>query len=100
TTVISHGSRIIAPVIPVLLCAPKFLDRSMTLGQVMQAASPVTIVQSPLGWLGDNYPPLADWNACARRIASLMVSIDALERAETGDDIGRITRGETTGNAR
>ena len=99
TTVISHGSRIIAPVIPVLLCAPKFLDRSMTLGQVMQAASAFTIVQSAFGWLVDNYPRLADWNACARRIASLMVSIDALERAETGDDIGRITRGETAGNA-
>jgi vitamin B12/bleomycin/antimicrobial peptide transport system ATP-binding/permease protein len=99
TTVVSHGSRIIAPVIPVLLCAPKFLDRSMTLGQVMQAASAFTIVQSAFGWLVDNYPRLADWNACARRIASLMVSIDALERAETGDDIGRITRGETAGNA-
>jgi len=96
TTVVSHGSRIIAPVIPVLLCAPKFLDGSMTLGQVMQAASAFTIVQSAFGWLVDNYPRLADWNACARRIASLMVSIDALERAETGDDIGRITRGETT----
>jgi vitamin B12/bleomycin/antimicrobial peptide transport system ATP-binding/permease protein len=99
TTVVSHGSRIIAPVIPVLLCAPKFLDGSMTLGQVMQAASAFTIVQSAFGWLVDNYPRLADWNACARRIASLMVSIDALERAETGDDIGRITRGEITGDA-
>ncbi|MFZ1209561.1 MAG: ABC transporter ATP-binding protein/permease, partial [Pseudolabrys sp.] len=99
TTVVSHGSRIIAPVVPVLLCAPKFLDGSMTLGQVMQAASAFTIVQSAFGWLVDNYPRLADWNACARRIASLMVSIDALERAETGDDIGRITRGETTGDA-
>jgi len=62
---------------------------------VMQAASAFTIVQSAFGWLVDNYPRLADWNACARRIASLMVSIDALERAETGDDIGRIVRGET-----
>jgi putative ATP-binding cassette transporter len=95
TTIVSQGSNIIAPVLPVLLCAPKFLDGSMTLGQVMQAASAFTIVQSAFGWLVDNYPRLADWNACARRIASLMVSIDALERAETGDDIDRITRGET-----
>ena len=95
TTIVSQGSSIIAPVLPVLLCAPKFLDGSMTLGQVMQAASAFSIVQSAFGWLVDNYPRLADWNACARRIASLMMSIDALERAETGDDIGRITRGET-----
>ena len=95
TTIVSQGSNIIAPVLPVLLCAPKFLDGSMTLGQVMQAASAFTIVQSAFGWLVDNYPRLADWNACARRIASLMMSIDSLERAESGDDIGRIVRGET-----
>lgn len=99
TTLVSQGSSLIAPVFPVLLCAPKFLDGSMTLGQVMQAASAFTIVQSAFGWLVDNYPRLADWNACARRIASLMMSIDSLERAESGDDVGRITRGETAGDA-
>jgi len=86
-------------VVPILLCAPKFLDGSMTLGQVMQAASAFTIVQSAFGWLVDNYPRLADWNACARRIASLMMSLDGLERAERGDGIGRIQRGETEGDA-
>jgi putative ATP-binding cassette transporter len=90
---------LIAPVVPVLLCAPKFLDGSMSLGQVMQAASAFTIVQGAFGWLVDNYPRLADWNACARRIASLMMSLDALERAELGDGIGRIKHGETEGTA-
>ncbi|CCE02995.1 putative ABC transporter (fused ATP-binding and permease components) [Bradyrhizobium sp. STM 3809] len=99
TTLVSQGSSLIAPVVPLLLCAPKFLDGSMTLGQVMQAASAFTIVQTAFGWLVDNYPRLADWNACARRIASLMMSLDALERAERGDGIGRIKRGETTGEA-
>nr|WP_041755970.1 ABC transporter ATP-binding protein/permease [Bradyrhizobium sp. ORS 278] len=99
TTLVSQGSSLIAPVVPLLLCAPKFLDGSMTLGQVMQAASAFTIVQTAFGWLVDNYPRLADWNACARRIASLMMSLDALERAERGDGVGRIKRGETTGEA-
>jgi putative ATP-binding cassette transporter len=99
TTLVSQGSSLIAPVVPLLLCAPKFLDGSMTLGQVMQAASAFTIVQSAFGWLVDNYPRLADWNACARRIASLMMSLDGLERAERGDGIGRIKRGETEGSA-
>src|SRR5258706_15436102 len=97
TTLVSQGSSLIAPVVPVLLCAPKFLDGSMTLGQVMQAASAFTIVQTAFGWLVDNYPRLADWNACARRIASLMMSLDGLERAERGDGVGRIDRGETNG---
>ena len=35
TTLVSQGSNLIAPVVPLLLCAPKFLDGSMTLGQVM-----------------------------------------------------------------
>jgi putative ATP-binding cassette transporter len=34
TTLVSQGSSLIAPVVPLLLCAPKFLDGSMTLGQV------------------------------------------------------------------
>jgi putative ATP-binding cassette transporter len=99
TTVVSQGSGLIAPVIPILLCAPKFLDGTMTLGEVMQAASAFTIVQAAFGWLVDNYPRLAEWNAGARRIASLMMSLDGLERAETGDGRNRIRRGESTGTA-
>ncbi|WP_431321503.1 ABC transporter ATP-binding protein/permease [Rhizobium sp. YTU87027] len=98
TTLVSQGSSLFAPVVPVLLCAPKFLEGSMTLGQVMQAASAFAIVQSAFGWLVDNYPRLADWNACARRIASLMMSLDGLERAEQSNALGRIKRGETEGD--
>lgn len=97
TTLVSHSSMLVAPVVPVLLCAPKFLDGSMTLGQVMQAASAFTIVQGAFGWLVDNYPRLADWNACARRVASLMMSLDGLEQAEQSDKVGRVQRGETSG---
>ncbi|MER9180524.1 ABC transporter ATP-binding protein/permease [Mesorhizobium sp. M0184] len=99
TALVSQGSSLFAPVVPVLLCAPKFLEGSMTLGQVMQAASAFAIVQGAFGWLVDNYPRLADWNACARRIASLMMSLDGLERAEQSNTLGRIKRGETGGNA-
>jgi len=99
TTLVSQGSSLFAPVVPVLLCAPKFLDGSMSLGQVMQAASAFALVQGAFGWLVDNYPRLADWNASARRIASLMMSLDGLERAEKNDELGRIQRGETKGGA-
>src|SRR5258708_40310694 len=69
----------------------------MSLGQLMLSAPAFSIVQTAFGWLVDNYPRLADWNACARRIASLMMSLDGLERAERGDGFGRIQRGETEG---
>ncbi|MFD2054024.1 ABC transporter ATP-binding protein/permease [Mesorhizobium calcicola] len=99
TALVSQGSSLFAPVVPILLCAPKFLEGDMTLGQVMQAASAFGIVQGAFGWLVDNYPRLADWNACARRIASLMMSLDGLERAEQSDTFGRINRGETADGA-
>ncbi|ODT15083.1 MAG: ABC transporter ATP-binding protein [Mesorhizobium sp. SCN 65-12] len=98
TALVSQGSSLFAPVVPVLLCAPKFLDGSMSLGQVMQAASAFAIVQGAFGWLVDNYPRLADWNASARRVASLMMSLDGLERAESSDELGRIQRGRTEGD--
>jgi vitamin B12/bleomycin/antimicrobial peptide transport system ATP-binding/permease protein len=96
TTIVSQTSSYIAPVLPIILCAPKFLAGTMTLGEVMQAASAFTIVQAAFNWLVDNYPRLADWTASARRVSSFMVSLDALERAESGDGVGRIERGEMT----
>jgi putative ATP-binding cassette transporter len=82
TTIVSQTSGYIAPILPIILCAPKFLDDAMTLGEVMQAASAFAIVQSALNWLVDNYPRLADWAASARRVASLQVSLTMLEQTE------------------
>ena len=93
TTMVSQTSGFIAPVLPVILCAPKFLDGTMSLGEVMQAASAFTIVQSAFNWLVDNYPKLADWTSSALRAASLMASLDGLEAAETSE-IGRIERSD------
>ena len=90
TTVVSQTSGYIAPVLPVILCAPKFLAGSMFLGEVMQAASAFTIVQGAFNWLVDNYPKMPDWTASACRAASLMVALDALEEAETSAGVGRI----------
>jgi vitamin B12/bleomycin/antimicrobial peptide transport system ATP-binding/permease protein len=68
------------------------VDGTMTLGQVMQAASAFMIVQVSFSWLVENYPRLADWTASACRLASLLVSLDRLERAEREDTSGRIIR--------
>jgi vitamin B12/bleomycin/antimicrobial peptide transport system ATP-binding/permease protein len=91
TTIVSQTSGYIAPILPIILCAPKFLDNAMTLGEVMQAASAFATVQSALNWLVDNYASLAEWAASARRVASLELALDALERAEIRS--GRIARG-------
>ena len=93
TTTVAQTSFLVAPVIPVILSAPKFLDGSMSLGQVMQAASAFVTVQTAFNWLVDNYPRFADWSASARRVSSLLVSLDGLERAEQSEGLGRIKHG-------
>jgi len=90
TTIVAQSSFLLAPVIPVILSAPKYLAGTMTLGQVIQAASAFVTVQTAFNWIVDNYPRLADWTASARRASSLMVALDGLERAETSETARRI----------
>jgi len=92
TTTVSQSSNGLAPIIPILLCAPKYVAGTMTLGEVMQAVSAFMIVQVAFSWLVENYPRLADWTASASRLASLLVSLDRLERAEREGATGRILR--------
>jgi putative ATP-binding cassette transporter len=96
--IVSQTSNYVAFTLPIILCAPKFLDGSMSLGEVMQSASAFTTVQYAFNWFVEHYPRLVEWIASARRVASLMVSLDSLERAEE-DGTGRIARGETAGAA-
>jgi putative ATP-binding cassette transporter len=98
TTIVSQGSGYIAAVLPIVLCAPKFLDGAMTLGEVMQAASAFTIVLGAFNWLVDNYPRLADWTASARRIASLQISLDELDCAEV-QRVNQISHNHANGPA-
>jgi vitamin B12/bleomycin/antimicrobial peptide transport system ATP-binding/permease protein len=95
TTLVSHGNFIIASVIPVILCAPKYLDGSMTLGGVMQATAAFIQVQYAFNWIVDNYPRLAEFTASARRVANLLVSLDRLDTA----DMTAIKRNEAEGAA-
>ena len=97
TTMVSQSSNGLAPIIPILLCAPKYVAGTMTLGEVMQAVSAFMIVQVAFSWLVENYPRLADWTASASRLASLLVSLDRLERAEREGTTGRIVRKQAEG---
>lgn len=82
TTVVSYGNFVLAPVIPLLLCAPKYLEGTLSLGEVMQASTAFVTVQQSFNWLVENYPNLANWTASANRVAGLLSSLDRLERAE------------------
>ena len=92
TTMVSQSSSGVAPIIPILLCAPKYVGGTMSLGEVMQAVSAFMLVQGAFGWLVENYPRFADWSASASRLASLLVSLDRLGCAEQEPTNGRIVR--------
>ena len=83
TTIVSQSSNGLAPIIPILLCAPKYVAGTMTpRSKSCRPSSAFMIVQVAFSWLVENYPRLADWTASASRVASLLVSLDRLERAE------------------
>jgi len=73
TKIISFATtnNLIAPIIPVVLCAPKYLSGEMSLGDIMQIAAAFLQVQTSLNWLADNAFSLANWSASARRVAAL-----------------------------
>ena len=92
TTIVGNTTNGLAPIIPILLCAPKYVSGTMTLGEMMQAASAFITVQHSFNWLVENYPRVADWTAAARRLASLLVSLDGLTGADGEDPNRQIIR--------
>lgn len=77
-TVISYGSTIVTPIAGLLLCMPKYLSGTMSLGEAVQAAAAFVMVQGAFNWVTDNYGRLADWMSSANRIASLLIALDLL----------------------
>jgi len=96
-TLISNGNALLAPVIPLVLCAPKYIAGTMTLGEMTQVAAAFVQVQSAFNWLVDNYPRLSDWMASVRRVGSLLVSLDHLEAVGKPGEIEAIKRSEYDG---
>lgn len=78
TTLVSHGNLLAAPMIGWVLCAPKYLSGSMSLGQAAQAVSAFVMVQAALNWLVDNYPMLADCRSSVDRVVAVLQAVDAL----------------------
>ncbi len=81
---LSSGNNVLAPVIPLMLGAPKYLAGEMSLGDLMQAAAAFIQVQLALNWLADNSLRLADWFASARRVAALSLFFDDLDKLAIG----------------
>jgi len=82
-TVVTYSSLLVTPVIGLLLCIPKYLDNTMTLGEVVQASAAFVVVQGAFGWFTDNYAGLAGWASSANRVASLLLALDEIDRPDS-----------------
>jgi ABC-type uncharacterized transport system fused permease/ATPase subunit len=78
TTLVSHSNFILAPVLGLLLCVPKYLAGAMSLGEVTQSAAAFVTVQGAFNWLVDNYGRIADWRSSVNRVATLLLALDRL----------------------
>lgn len=75
-TLVTYSGLLITPVIGLLLCLPRYLADTMTLGEVVQASAAFVVVQTAFNWFTDNYAKLAEWAASANRVASLLLALD------------------------
>lgn len=79
TTLVSHGNTLLAPLVGLILCVPKYVEGSMQLGEVTQAAAAFAAVQGAFNWLVDNYPRLAEWASSASRVGILLFALDRVD---------------------
>ena len=97
-TLVSQGNLLVAPVVAWILCAPKYLVGTMSLGEVAQAAAAFVTVQAALNWLVDNFPGLADCLSSINRVASLLVALDEVDPRPPYHPGARIAGGADTIN--
>jgi vitamin B12/bleomycin/antimicrobial peptide transport system ATP-binding/permease protein len=81
-TLVSQANVVVAPIIGLVLCAPKYLSGEMALGELTQAAAAFTTVQLSFSWVIDNYQRVADWRSSVNRVAALLLAIDELNHVE------------------
>jgi ABC-type uncharacterized transport system fused permease/ATPase subunit len=78
---VSHGKTLLAPLVGLILCVPHYIQDTMLLGDVTQAAAFVA-VQGTFNWLIDNFPRLAECLSPANRVGNLLRAFDRLETTE------------------
>jgi vitamin B12/bleomycin/antimicrobial peptide transport system ATP-binding/permease protein len=75
-TLVWHANLLVAPAIAWILCAPKYMQGTMTLGEVAQASAAFVSVQTALNWVVGNYQNLAEWTAAMNRVSILLLTWD------------------------
>jgi putative ATP-binding cassette transporter len=84
----------LAPILPVLVSAPRYLEGALSLGGLMQIAQGFQQTVTALSWPVDQAARLAEWHASADRVLALFDALEpaeaergALHQEETGDTL-------------
>ena len=93
-TVVISASGLAAPIVPVLLMAPKYMAGEVTLGTVMQAATAFGTVNGALGWFTGNFARLSEWYAAASRVSELGFYIRAASLPDADTTQIEVSNGE------
>src|SRR5260370_40600418 len=75
TTMVSQMDLLLAPVFAWVLCAPKYLAGTMTLGELTQASAAFVTLQMAFNWLVDNFQRVSDWRATTHRAATSRLAL-------------------------
>jgi putative ATP-binding cassette transporter len=73
-----------APILPILVSAPRYLAGELTLGALMQIGQGFQQTVVALSWPVDQAARLAEWHASAARLLALADALDLVEAEQPG----------------
>ncbi len=87
---LTNSTMTLTPVIPLLMCAPKYLQGGLTLGELVQVAAAFVQVHQSLNWLADNAIRVAEWLASAQRVVAFSQALDQIDDAHAQNSADQI----------
>lgn len=83
---VNSGYGQFAIVFPLLVAAPRYFSKQITLGGLMQISSAFGQVQGALSWLVDSYASLVNWQAASNRVLDFQQAVKQAEQERLACD--------------
>ncbi|MSP51849.1 MAG: ABC transporter ATP-binding protein/permease [Alphaproteobacteria bacterium] len=91
----TYGYGQLAIIFPFVVAAPRFFDKTIKLGDLMQIASAFGQVQSSLSFIINAYSTIAEWRAVVERLLTYQAAMDAAASAAVAQPM-TVERAATT----
>ncbi|MBP2651761.1 MAG: Xenobiotic-transporting ATPase [Firmicutes bacterium] len=77
----------LAVIFPLLMAAPRYFSKNISLGGLLQTTSAFGRVQDALSYFVDNYSTLAEWLAVVNRLLGFVEDVNKVQKLATPSDI-------------